>query len=438
MLGPVLGPGTLAETLAGDRMARNLHKLTARAAAAIDKPGRHSDGGGLYLNVSKDGRRRWVFLYRWGGKLKEMGLGSARDVTLASARQLAADARKTVATGTDPISARRARQVEAIEAAGTPTFGTFADDLIDKIEGGFRNEKHRAQWRTTLGEAYCKTIRKKPVDEIDTADVLSVLQPIWLTKSETASRIRGRIERVLDAAKAAGHRTGENPARFRGHLDHLLPKRPKLTRGHHAALPYAEAAAFFARLTGERDSVSSRALAFTILTAARSGETMGARWREFDLTANVWTVPGERMKAGREHRVPLTAEALAVLAEVAALAPEGRERADAFVFPGARKGKPLSVMAMTMSLRDLDASAFTVHGFRSTFRDWAGEETDHAREVIEAALSHTVGDQVERAYRRGDALEKRRALMADWGRFLASTKAVKKGAPPKLALVGSD
>jgi integrase len=253
-------------------------------------------------------------------------------------------------------------------------------------------------------------LREKPLDEIRTDDVLAALKPIWQTKSETASRLRGRIERVLDAAKARGLRSGENPARWRGHLDHLLPKRQKLTRGHHPALPYLDVPAFVADLRN-RETVAALALEFTILNASRTGEVLGAKWDEIDREAAIWTIPRERMKAGREHRVPLTDRGLEILDAVE------KVRTGDYVFPGQRRGKPLSGMAMEMLLRRMKIEKATVHGFRSSFRDWAGECTPFPREIAEAALAHTVGDETERAYRRGDALEKRRKLMAAWAAF---------------------
>lgn len=385
-------------------MALSLNKLSARSVTAIEKPGRHGDGGGLWLVVDKRGAKRWVFLYRRDNKLREMGLGGIKAVTLARARELAAEARVNLQAGIDPITAKQTASTAA------PTFGDVADDFIKDMKPQFRNAKHIAQWEMTLRD-YAKPLRSKHVDEITTSDVLGVLKPIWLTKSETASRLRGRIERVLDAAKAKGHRSGENPALWRGHLDKLLPRRQKLTRGHHTALPYPDVPAFVAALKA-RPAIAARALEFTILTAARSGETFGATWSEFDLDAGVWTVPKERMKAQREHRVPLSPPALAVLDEMKAFG----TASEAYVFPGQKKDRPLSVMSMDMILRRMKVDV-TVHGFRSSFRDWCGEATEFPRELAEVALAHVVGDQTERAYRRGDALEKRRGLMLAWGEF---------------------
>ena len=278
------------------------------------------------------------------------------------------------------------------------------------IGHGFRNDKHTAQWASTL-RTDAASLADKGLDEITTEDVLAVLKPIWLTKNETASRVRGRIERVLDAAKARGLRTGENPARWRGHLANLLPKRQKLQRGHHAAMPYRDVPGFL-NLLRVSDGVSARALEFLILSASRSGEVLGAQWPEIDRDGKVWTVPGGRMKAGREHRVPLTNRMLKILDEMELI------RSGPFIFPGQKRGRPLSGMAMEMLLRRMKIENATVHGFRSAFRDWAAEETSFPREVAEAALAHIVGDATERAYRRGDALEKRRMLMDAWADFV--------------------
>jgi hypothetical protein len=286
-------------------------KLTARAAAT-SKPERYGDGAGLYLVVSGSGARKWVFRFTFAGKVTEMGLGSANGVTLAQARDKASDARKIVAAGRNPIAARRlALRIQS----GKPTFGAIADALIAAKESEWRNDKHRAQWRMTLTE-YAWPLRSQPVDEVDTEAVLAVLKPIWLEKSETASRLRGRIEAVLDAAKAQGHRVGENPAAWRGHLSHLLPKRGKLTRGHHGAMDYRDVPAFIGQLR-KRDALAAMALEFCILTATRSGEALGARWSEIDVAAKVWTMPAVRMKAARAHRIPLSDRPLAILEKLA-------------------------------------------------------------------------------------------------------------------------
>lgn len=386
-------------------MAREMNRLPPRAATTTTEPGRYADGGGLYLVVGAGQSRKWVFRFKWHGRLIDMGLGAASVVTLAKARERAAAARSLLADGVNPLEAKHADKA-------TPTFGEMADRLVADLGPQWRNEKHKAQWKTTLEKDAAK-LRPVPVDKVDTTDVMAVLKPIWSVKPETASRLRGRIERVLDAAKAKDYRKGENPARWRGHLDHLLPKRQKLTRGHHAALPFADVPAFVGDLR-QRDAASALALEFAIFTAARSGEVRGATWAEMDLTAKVWTVPASRMKAGREHRVPLSARAVEILNAVQPLA---KGKAEAIVFPSA-SGKPLSDAAFNALLIRMDrAGEFTPHGFRSSFRDWAGEVSTFSRELAEAALAHVVGDATERAYRRGDALEKRRKLMDSWARF---------------------
>jgi integrase len=387
-------------------MGKAVKKLSARGIATNAEPGRHSDGEGLYLNVTPSGARSWLFMWKKDGKRREMGLGSAGSVSLARARELASECRAQVAAGLDPIQVRDAADKTK---SGTPTFGAIADALIASKEVEWRNPKHRAQWRMTLTK-YAAPLRPRPVDEIDTEAVLSVLKPLWQTKPETASRLRGRIEAVLDAARAQGHRSGENPAAWRGHLAHIFPKRGKLGRGHHAAMPYAEVPAFMARLR-QQETIPALALEFCILTAARSGEVLGARWSEIDMAAKVWTVPAERMKAGREHRVPLCERAVNILDRLA------KAMINDFVFPGHRQGKPLSRAAMADVIDRMGVEGATVHGFRSAFRDWAGNETHFAREVAEAALAHVVGDAAEQAYRRGDALEKRRTLMAAWAAY---------------------
>jgi integrase len=388
-------------------MARAVKKLNPRQVATLQKRGRNSDGGGLYLVVGPGASRRWAFIFRWHGKLKEMGLGSLTSVSLSDARDKAAEARRVLAGGSNPIEVRR---VQAVEQAIGTTFGVFADELVKGLAHGFRNEKHKAQWAMTLTK-YAAPLRAMKLNDIATTHVLGVLQPLWRSKPETASRLRGRIERVLDAAKARGLRNGENPARWRGHLEALLPKRQRLTRGHHAAMPYRDVPAFIARLRAA-ESISGLALEFAVLTATRSGEVLGARWQEIDLNSKLWTIPTARMKGGREHRVPLTPRAVAIL--------KASERISTgeFVFPGQRPGKPLCVTALAKVLRRLGLKDVTVHGFRSSFRDWAGNETSVPREVAEAALAHSVGDMTERAYRRDDALEKRRKLMSAWANFV--------------------
>lgn len=378
-----------------------INKLSARQVATIRTPGRHSDGGGLFLIVDPSGAKRWAFLFKRSGKRVEMGLGGLGTVSLAVARDKAAAARDALGKGIDPREARKAQ--------AAPMFGDAADAYIDAQAPGFRNAKHLWQWKQTLGDSYCRALRRRRVDEITTADVLAVLTPIWLQKPETADRLRGRIERVLDAAKAQGNRSGENPARWRGHLDHLLPRRQKLTRGHHAAMPWRDLPDFVERLRAA-ESVSAWCLEFTILTAVRTGEAIAAERSEFDLDARIWTIPAVRMKGRIAHRVPLTARAVELVLKSEPLS-------DRWVFPGQRSPRRhLSNMAMLMLMRDMGLQ-LTVHGFRSSFRDWAGDETSFPREVIEAALAHAVGNKVEAAYRRSDALEKRRRLMEAWSSY---------------------
>jgi integrase len=303
------------------------------------------------------------------------------------------------------------------------TFQQCADAYIAAHRAGWRNNKHAGQWAATLA-THAEAIGSLPVQAIDTALVFKCLEPIWRTKPETASRVRGRIESVLDWAKVRGYRTGENPAHWRGHLDHLLPARSKVRRvEHHAALPYAELPGFLVALR-EQQGIAARALEFTILTAARTGEVIGARWSEFDLLDKAWTVLAERMKASREHRVPLSARALAILQEIQPLRPVGD--ADAFVFPGGKNGKPLSNMAFLMLLRRMGRGDLTAHGFRATFKTWASECTSFQTEVVEAALAHVTGSKVEQAYQRGDLFEKRRRLMQQWATF-CTTAPVERG-----------
>ena len=387
-------------------MPRAIHRLSARAAETISKPGRHSDGGGLYLSISSGDRRRWVFLYTWQGRIREAGLGAAGKggVSLKDAREKAAQGRRLAKDGIDPIS-----RWNTPEAKDIPTFAMVADDFLEARGGEWRNPKHRAQWTMTLTR-YCEPIRNMSVADVDTEAVLSVLKPLWSRTPETASRLRGRIEAVLDAARARGFigRNEANPARWRGHLDKLLPKRAKLTRGHHAAMPYAEVPAFIAALR-QRPAIAARALEFCILAASRSGEALAARWQEMDLDQKVWTIPPARTKAAREHRVPLSDRAILILREMETVG------SGDYVFPGQRPDRPLSGMAFELLLRRVQ-SPYTAHGFRSSFRDWAGNETHFSRELAEHALAHVIGDKAEQAYRRSDALARRRELMDAWAR----------------------
>jgi integrase len=390
-------------------MARKINRLNARAVMTTTKHGRHADGGGLYLSISPNGGRRWVFLFRWHGKPTEIGFGSARDVALARARELASQARAKLAEGINPKDVRKPSE--------GATFGECADRQIETMRSSWRNARHAAQWKMTLKD-YAAPLRRLPVDKIVTNDVLSVLKPLWNDKPETASRLRGRIEGVLDAAKAQGLRDGENPARWRGHLDQLLPKRQRLSRGHHAAMSYTDLAAFISDLQ-TRQATAALALEFTILTAARSGEVLGARWEEFDPDHAVWTVPASRMKAGRDHRVPLSQRVLKIVKAMY----EARD--GDFVFPGQKSGKPLSVTALLTLLRRMKIEDATVHGFRSAFRDWAAECTNFSNEVCEAALAHVIENKAEAAYRRGDLFDKRRKLMDAWAAYCTTVKAGK-------------
>jgi integrase len=402
LLGQMLGHREAA-------VARKINRLNARAVATITKQGRHADGGGLYLSISPNGGRRWVFLFRWHGKPTEIGFGSARDVTLARARELAAQARTKLTEGVNPKDARR-----PLEGA---TFGECADRVIEAMRPSWRSGKHAEQWVMTLRD-YAAPVRHLPVDKITTDDVLSVLKPMWNDKPETASRLRGRIERVLDAAKAQGLRSGENPARWRGHLDQLLPRRQRLTRGHHAAMSYEAVPAFMIDLRA-RQATAALALEFAILTAARSGEVLGARREEIDIDRAVWTVPAARMKGAREHRVPLSKRALAIVRKLL------EDHTSEFVFPGNKPNSPLSVMALEMVLRRMKIEGATVHGFRSSFRDWASEVAHFPNEVCEAALAHVIENKAEAAYRRGDLFDKRRKLMEAWAVYCAAPKAGK-------------
>jgi integrase len=392
---------------------RGLHRLTVKEVQALG-PGWHCDGGGLYAFVAAPGQGSWV--YRYSGK--NMGLGSISVVSLAEARDRAHACRQLRAAGVDPRAKREAERAAAkVAAAKAVTFDQCAASYIKAHGPGWRNPKHRQQWSNTLATYCSPVIGHLPVGAVDVGLVLQILEPIWTEKPETAGRVRGRIEIVLDWARARGHRTGENPARWKGTLDMLLPRRSKVRQvRHHPALAYAELPAFMAELR-ERPGVAVRALEFTILTAARSGETRGATFAEIDLAAKLWTVLGKRMKGGRDHRVPLCARALQIVGEMAA---EARKRAsdiDALpIFHGARRSRPLSDMSITAVLRRMNLDVVP-HGFRSTFKTWAAERTNFPREVAEAALAHAIGDKVEAAYQRGDLFDKRRRLMIAWEGF---------------------
>lgn len=404
------------------RVSKALTPLQVKNA----KPGRHADGDGLHLLVKTTGARSWVFRFMLDGRARDVGLSrcpeaiailkksGGEELTLAQARDVAAIYRLKVKAGIDPLAEREeaaanaAAEKQARQAASV-TFKAMAEIFLAAKEDSWRNSKHRQQWHNTLSMYVYPAIGDMVVGDIDTPHVLQVLEPIWKHKAETASRVRGRIETILDAAKVRGYRTGENPARWRGHLAQILPMRTKLSRGHHRAAGYAEVPEFIGGLKARR-AVAAPALEFTILTAARTGEVIGATWSEVDLDRAIWTVPADRMKAAREHRVPLSARAVEILTATKKLGSQ-------CLFPGPRGGQ-LSGMAMSMLLRRMNGEA-TVHGFRSSFRDWAAECTGYPHEVCEMALAHTIANKAEAAYRRGDMFEKRRRMMADWADYCA-------------------
>jgi integrase len=398
-------------------MARTIGKLTALAITQAKRRGYYGDGGGLFLQVSAGGAKSWVFRFKESGRLREMGLGPTHTVSLAEARQKALECRKARLDGRDPIEARRAERMRVkFDAATGMTFTACAERYIASHKAGWRNPKHAAQWPSTLKTYAYPVFGALPVQSVDVGLVMKAVEPIWTEKPETASRVRGRIESVLDWAMARGYRQGDNPARWRGHLENLLPKKSKVRRvEHHAALPYPEIASFMNELR-QQEGVAARALEFAILIAARTGEVIGARWDEIDFAERQWTVPSSRMKAGKDHRVPLTDAALAVLEDMQAI------RSGDFIFPGGKANRPLSNMAFLMLLRRMGRGDLTAHGFRSSFRDWAAERTNFPAEVAEMALAHTVGDKVEAAYRRSDLFQKRRQLMDAWERHCATVK----------------
>jgi len=408
-------------------MAKTLEKLSPLKVQRLTAPGLYSDGGGLYLQIKAAGARSWVFRYRMGGRKtpRDMGLGSLEMVSLADARGKATDKRNLILDGIDPIEARKHDKVAAaLDASKAITFKECATAYIAVHREGWRNEKHAQQWTATL-EAYAfPKIGKLPVRDIDAGAVLKVLEQkcddlpakptLWSGKTETATRVRGRIEAILDWAKVRQYRTGENPARWRGNLEHSLPNRAKVQKvKHHAALPYGEIGAFMGALRAQ-EGTAARALEFVILTATRTSETIGARWDEIDQDKGLWIIPAERIKAGKEHRIPLSAPALAIIKQ------QAKVKEGEFVFPGGKARKPLSTNALLALLKRMERAALTAHGFRSTFRDWAAEQTNYARDVAEMALAHTIGDKVEAAYRRGDLFKKRERLMADWAKFCGS------------------
>jgi integrase len=403
-------------------MGRGVNRLSPARVKTVKTPGMYPDGANLYLRVEQGPlgpTKSWLFRYVIGGRQRYMGVGPLRDVPLADARAAALAARQQLRDGHDPIEIRKARIAEnRLASIKAMTFEEAARACIASHSAGWRNVKHGLQVRKTIETYALPIIGKLPVQAIDTALVLKIIEPIWETKTETASRLRGRIEAVLDWAKARGLRAGENPARWDGHLDHLLPAKGKLRKVQHLrALPYAEVAAFMTELRKDT-AISARALEFLILTATRSGEVLGARWPEIDLDARVWTIPAERTKAHREHRVPLSDRAIQILAEL------HQSRTCEFVFPGRSFQKPLGQMSLLQVIERLGRTDdATAHGFRSTFRTWVAERTNFQREVGEAALGHVNGDRVEASYQRGDLFEKRRRLMDAWAAHCAKPAA---------------
>lgn len=419
----------------GRDMAREIHRLNTLTINRTMARGYYSDGGGLYLQVSVAGSKSWIYRYTSGDRTRDMGLGSLNDFGLAEARQRAQECRQQRAIGIDPIEARDAIAARLkADAAKAATFKDCAEKYMAAHEPSWKNEKHRDQWHSTLENYAYPVIGALSVGSIGTAHVMKVLeQPVsaksgkvlgslWSVFPETAARLRGRVESIIDWAGARGLRHGENPARWKGHLDQLLAAPRKLRRvRHHPAMPFVDLPLFMIDLRAA-NGIAHRALEFTILTVLRTSEVLGARWLEFNFVDKTWNVPGTRMKGGRDHRVPLSDRALEILSEL--------PRENDLVFPGRRAGRPLSNMAMLKVLDRMGCGEFTTHGFRSTFRDWAGERTNFQNHVVEMALAHAIGDKVEAAYRRGDLFEKRRRLMGAWAAFCKN--AVEKSAVLQL------
>jgi integrase len=392
-------------------VTHKLNRLTARKVATETKLGLHADGGGLYLRVGRGGAKSWCLRYMLQGKAREMGLGGLLKVSLAEARRRAAAQRLLLVDKIDPLKKREAENsAKKIKAARSITFGQCAKAYIDSHAAGWRNAKHAQQWTNTLATYVYPTFGSVAVADVDVAMIMKALEPIWAAKPETAGRVRGRIEAVLDWAKARGFRDGENPARWRGHLSNLLPARTKVQAvKHHAALPYPEIGAFMTDLR-TREGAAAAALEFLILTAARTGEVTGAHRSEIDFHARIWTVPAGRMKGKREHRVPLSSAAMKALERA-------KVEDSEFLFSGIKAGQGLSNMALLKVLERMNRSDLTVHGFRATFKTWATERSNFPRELVEAALAHVLEDKTEAAYQRGDILEKRRRLMGAWAEF---------------------
>lgn len=396
-------------------MARRPAPLTARKVESLREPGMIADGGGLYFRVTRTGGRGWIFRYMLDGKRRDLGLGPYPAVSLADARERALTARRQVVDKIDPVAERARAALERRKtAAKAMTFAQCAEAYMSAHRAGWRNARHAAQWPASLRDYVYPVIGELPVEAIDVALVMKVIEPLWSTKNETGTRVRGRIEVVLDWAAARGYRQGENPARWRGHLENLLPKPSKVQRvEHHAALPYARLAAVIAELR-RQDSVGARALEFLILTAARLGEVIGAGWNEINISDRIWIVPAERMKSGREHRVPLSDGAIAIIEKMQAT------RVDDSLFPSSKSGSRISYLPLSLALKKACAEKVTMHGFRSSFRDWCAEQTAFATEVAELALAHQVGTKVEQAYMRSDLFQRRRQLMDAWASFCAT------------------
>jgi len=396
-------------------MAQKLQRLTALAVTRLSKPGLYADGGGLYLRIGRNGSKSWTFRFMLHGRAREMGFGGFNNVGLADARKKASDARLLLSEGQDPLAQRNLEEVERaasakLTAVRSMTFDQCAEAYVNVHQAAWKNEKHQQQWRNTLATYVSPVFGSVGVQDVDIDHIIKVLEPIWSKKTETARRLRGRIEAILDWAKVRGYRTGENPARWRGHLSHLLPARANVRPiKHHAALPYAEIPAFMSELR-KLGGIAAAALEFLILTAARTGEVIYAGWPEFDLKNRIWVVPASRMKTKREHRVPISDAAYAVIQKM-------KELGGDYVFPGGKPGSSLSNMALLMTLGRMNCSKVTTHGFRSTFRDRAAEQTNFPNEVVEMALAHAIESKTEAAYRRSDLFEKRRRLMAAWADF---------------------
>jgi integrase len=408
--------------------ARSINRLSPVAIKRLTEFGRYCDGGGLYLQIGPGPSRYWIYRYQIQGRVRDMGLGPASVLGLAEARALAAQYRLQKVMGLDPIEDRRLkRRQKNLEAASAVSFEECARKLIDAKKPSWRSAKHGDQWLSTLTTYAFPHFGDLAVGTVDTNLVLKALEPIWQKKNETAGRVRERIEAVLDAARARGLREGENPARWRGHLENLLPKPSAIRRvRHHPALPYAEISNFMAALRSLK-STAALAMEFLILTATRTSETIGARWDEIDLPHGVWTIPSSRIKAGKEHRIPLPAPAITLLEKL------HQHRVGPYVFPGMKSGKPLSNMALLKLLGRMGWADITTHGFRSTFRDWAAEQTNFPREVAEMALAHAIENKVEAAYRRGGLFQKREKLMAAWALYCGTARSGAQIIPLKTA-----